>query len=63
VVGPLTYENGQYKVLADGMAYKILLASVTFFRAEIGDEVTVLLPAEGEAEWGALDVVLPKAEQ
>lgn len=62
VVGPLTYENGQYKVLADGKAYKILLASVTFFRAEVGDEVTILLPAEGEAEWGALDAVLPKAE-
>ncbi len=62
VVGPLTYENGQYKVLADGQSYKILLASVTFFRAEIGDEVTILLPADGEAVWGALDAVLPKAE-
>lgn len=62
VVGPLTYENGQYKVLADGKAFKILLASVTFFRADIGDEVTILLPAEGECEWGALDAVLPKGE-
>ena len=62
VVGPLTYENGQYKVLADGKSYKVLLASVTFFRAEVGDEVTVLIPGEGEAEWGALDAVIPKAE-
>ena len=62
VVGPLTYENGQYKVLADGKAYKILLASITFYRAEVGDEVTILLPQEGEAEWGALDAVIPKAE-
>ncbi len=61
VVGPLTYENGQYKVLADGHSFKVLLASVTFFRAEIGDEVTILLPIEGDAEWGALDAVLPKA--
>ena len=61
IVGPLTYENGQYKVLADGKAYKILLASITFFRAEIGDEVTILLPAEGDAEWGALDAVIPKS--
>ena len=62
VVGPLTYENGQYKVLAEGKAYKVLLASITFFRADIGDEVSILLPAEGEAEWGALDAVLPKIE-
>lgn len=60
-VGPLTYENGQYKVLADGKSYKILLASITFYRANIGDDVAILLPAEGEAEWGALDVVMPKA--
>ncbi len=60
VVGPLTYENGQYKVLADGKAYKILLASITFFRAEVGDEVTILLPMDAEAEWGALDAVIPK---
>jgi hypothetical protein len=63
VVGPLTYENGQYKVLAEGKSYKILLASVTFFRADVGDEVTILLPADGESEWGALDAVLPKEEE
>lgn len=62
VVGPLTYENGQYKVLANGKSYKILLASVTFFRAEVGDEVTILIPADSDAEWGALDAVLPKSE-
>ncbi|QQS59055.1 hypothetical protein IPN35_05730 [Candidatus Peregrinibacteria bacterium] len=62
VVGPLTYENGQYKVLADGKAYKVLLASVTFYRADIGDEVTILLPENQEAEWGAMDAVIPKAE-
>lgn len=60
VVGPLAYENGQYKVLADGKTYKVLLASITFYRAEVGDEVSILLPEEGDAEWGALDTVLPK---
>lgn len=63
VVGPLTYENGQYKVLADGKSYKILLASITFFRAEIGDDVSILLPEDGDAEWGALDAVIPKVEE
>ena len=60
VIGPLTYENGQYKVLAEGKNYKILLASITFYRASIGDDVVVLVPAEGEAEWGAVDNVIPK---
>lgn len=61
-VGPLTYEDGQYKVLANGKAYKVLLASVTYFRAEVGDEVTILVPEEAESEWAAIEAVLPKID-
>ncbi len=60
VVGPLIHENGQYKILADGKAYKVLLASVTYYRAEVGDNVTLIVPAIEECEWGAIDNVLPK---
>ncbi len=60
VVGPLIYENGQYKVLGDGKAYKVLLASVTYYRAEVGDNVTIIVPTNEETEWGAIDNVLPK---
>lgn len=60
IVGPLTYEGGVYKILAGGKAYKVLLASVTFFRAEVGDEITVIVPADGESEWAAIEAVLPK---
>jgi len=59
-VGVLIQEDGQYKVLADGKAYRVLLASVTFYRAEVGDQVTILLPTEGEAVWGAVEAVIPK---
>jgi hypothetical protein len=47
-------------VLAEGKAFRVLLASVTFYRAEVGDQVTVLLPTEGEAQWAAVEAVLPK---
>jgi len=62
VIGPLTCEDGQYKVLSGGKEYKILTASITFHKANIGDEVSILLPQEGEAEWGAFDVIIPKSE-
>lgn len=62
VVGPLTMEEGQYKVIAAGKAYKVLLASVTFYRAEPGDEVVLLVPAVGESEWGAIDNVIPRLQ-
>jgi hypothetical protein len=60
IVGVLIQEDGQYKVLAQGNTYRVLLASVTFYRAEVGDQVTILLPEDGEAHWGAVDAVLPK---
>lgn len=60
IVGVLIQEDGQYKVLADGKAFRVLLASVTFYRAEVGDQVTILLPEDGEAKWGAIEAVIPK---
>jgi len=62
VVGILTYEDGQYKVLGQGKAFKVLLASVTYFRAEVGDKVTVIVPALEDTEWAAIENVLPKID-
>jgi hypothetical protein len=60
VLGVLIQEDGQYKVLAEGKAFRVLLASVTFYRAEVGDQVTILLPKDGDAKWGAVEAVIPK---
>lgn len=60
VLGLLIQEDGQYKVLAEGKVYRVLLASVTFYRAEVGDQVTILLPQDMEAKWGAIEAVIPK---
>lgn len=62
IIGPLIYEEGQYKVLAGGKSYKVLLASVTYYRAEVGDNVTLIVPVLEDSEWGAIDNVLPKFE-
>ena len=59
-LGVLIQEDGQYKVLAEGKAYRVLLASVTFYRAEVGDQVTILLPTDMDAKWGAVEAVIPK---
>ena len=53
-----TDDQGHYVVRTDDKEYRILLASVTFYRIEPGDDVTVLLPTEGEAHWGAVEHVL-----
>ena len=60
VIGPLVHNNGQYQILAEGKAYNVLLASVTYFRASVGDEVTLIIPMNEESQWGAIEAVLPK---
>lgn len=60
VIGTLTFEDGQYKVIANGKAYKVLLASVTYFKAEVGDKITLVIPEIEDSEWGAIENVLPK---
>lgn len=61
IIGPLVYNDGQYQVLADSRAYNVLLASVTYFRAAVGDEVTLIIPMDDKAsDWGAIEAVLPK---
>lgn len=62
VIGTLTYEDGQYKVIASGKAYKVLLASVTYFRGNIGDKVTLVIPADEESEWGSIEHIIPGSE-
>jgi hypothetical protein len=52
---------GNYVVIADGKAYRVLLASVTYFKAEPGDEVTVVVPRDSESVWGAIENLVKKA--
>ncbi len=62
IIGILTNDDGQYKVIGqNGKAYKILLASVTYFRGEVGNRVTLIIPANEDSDWGALENVLPKS--
>ena len=54
-------ENGEYRVLADGKSYKVLLASLTYFKAEPGDEVTIVVPKDQDTDWAAVENVIKKA--
>ncbi len=53
-------EKGDYKVIADGKTYKILLASLTYFKAEVGDEITIVVPQDEETDWAAVEHVIKK---
>lgn len=53
-------EHGNYQIVADGTLYRVLLASVTYFKLEPGDEVAILLPRDLDATWAAVENVLQK---
>lgn len=59
LIGSLVHEDGQYKVLADGKSYKVLLASVTYYKASVGDKITIIVPDAEDSEWAAIEAVLP----
>jgi hypothetical protein len=53
-------EGGNYYVVAEGRPYKVLLASITYFKAEPGDEVAIVLPRDLEATWAAIENIIQK---
>jgi len=59
VTGKLILDGSQYKVLCDDKTYSVLYASVTFFKAKIGDGIAVTIPEDGESNWAAIENVIP----
>lgn len=57
----LVESNGKYQVIADGKAYHVLPAAVTFLKAQIGDMLSIRIPEGKDATYGAPDVVIPKS--
>lgn len=53
-------ERGNYIVVANGRPYRVLLASITYFKAEPGDEVAIVAPREDGATWASIENVLQK---
>jgi len=59
VVGTLKLENGHYFIDVNGRNFRVLLASVTYFKAKPGDQVSANIPEDDtNAEWAALEAAL-----
>lgn len=55
-------ESENFNVMVEGRPYKVLLASITYFKAEPGDEVAVVMPRDIESSWIAIENVLQKGD-
>lgn len=60
IVGTLIQKEGHYYVDVGEKQYRVLLASVTYFKAKPGDQVSVNVPEDVtvDAEWAALEAAL-----
>ena len=59
IIGTLVQHDGAYYVEANGREYRILLASVTYFHIALGDQVTIIIPADNpDAVWAAVEAAL-----
>lgn len=51
-------QTGEFKAVANGKSYKVLLASITYFKGEAGDEVVILLPRDKASNWAAVENIV-----
>lgn len=60
IVGTLNQKDGHYFVDIGEKQYRVLLASVTYFKAKPGDQVSVNVPEDEsiDVEWAALEAAL-----
>ena len=59
IIGDLEeLSEGKFIVNVEGKKYRVLLASVTYFKAKDGDKLTIIVPEKGETEWAAVENVI-----
>jgi len=59
IIGTLITRDGSFFVEANGREYRILLASVTYFKIRVGDQVTIIIPENNaDAHWAAVEASL-----
>ena len=60
VIGELVQQEGHYYVIVGKKTYRVLLASVTYFKAKPNDQISVVVPEDEseEVEWAAIEAAL-----
>ena len=57
-IGNIIYQDNSYFAKVGDELYRLLTASVTYFRLSPGDEVTILTPLTKKSEWAAIENVV-----
>lgn len=56
-------ESGNYYVVDEsGHQWRVLTASITYYKGQVGDEAVILVPKNGDSKWAALDNLVRKLD-
>ncbi len=60
IIGELSQKDGHYFVDTGKKQYRVLLASVTYFKAKTGDQISIVVPEDepDDVEWAAIEAAL-----
>lgn len=60
LIGTLTKDDAtsDFRVLAGDRSYRVLLASITYFKGDRGDQVVILVPKDKPSRWGAVENII-----
>ena len=53
-------DKGDYVVLAGDKMFKVLLASITYYKGDENDEVVILVPKDADSTWAAVENIIKK---
>lgn len=52
--------NGNFYAISNNKKWRILTASVTYFKGNDGDEIVILIPKTGDSKWAAVENIVKK---
>lgn len=52
--------DGSFSVVGENKRWRVLTASVTYYKGQDGDEAIILVPKSGESKWAAVENVIRK---
>lgn len=50
--------DGNFFLIADGRPFRVLLASITYFKVEPGDEITLVTSRDIDSDWASIENII-----
>ena len=61
IIGKIIKDNNEYYAFDNEKRWKILTASVTYFKGQLDDEIIILVPKHGESAWAAVENIVSQS--